>query len=284
LEDLIVTPKNLLEAMRASDVDIHILSHSNTRFLETVDSKRVAIYNKAMEPYRDEYLKKRWNGTIHPTNAHAQEAGMSLGEYRDFVYSSVLRDWPSEIARMKPLKEKMDKAGEVRLIGTDTDLSFSIKGRIAVVDDAKLNMPGGELYTAPVDDSATGKILFDLPSIYAGKEVTGIRLRFEKGMIVDYSASKNESLLKELIATDEGSKRLGEFGVGTNRGITRSTKTILFDEKIAGTIHLAIGNAYKQCGGINKSAVHWDMIKTMKPGEILMDDESVQKDGKFSWE
>jgi aminopeptidase len=178
----------------------------------------------------------------------------------------------------------MDKVSEVRLIGTDTDLSFSIKGRIAVIDDAKLNLPGGEVFTAPVDDSATGTIFFDLPSVYSRKEVTDIRLTFEKGLIVDYSASKNESLLKELIATDEGSKRLGEFGVGTNKGITRSTKNILFDEKIAGTIHLAIGDAYKECGGTNKSAVHWDMIKTVKPGQILMDGESVQKDGKFSWE
>jgi aminopeptidase len=208
---------------------------------------------------------------------------MSLTEYKDFVYSAMIRDWDAEVDRMRKLKSDMDNASEVRLMGKDTDLSFSIKGRTAVIDDAKYNLPGGEVFTAPLDDSATGKIYYDLPSLY-GKEVTDIRLTFDKGVVVDYSASKNESLLKELIETDEGSRRLGEFRIGTNRGINRFTKRILFDEKMAETVHLAIGRAYKECGGINKSAVHWDMIKTMKPGEIIMDGKTVQKDGKFSWE
>jgi aminopeptidase len=283
IEELAITSRNWLEVLRASDVDIIILSPANTRALENVDSKRMATHGKAAQPLREEQLKKRWNITVHPTNALAQDAGMSLTEYRDFAYSAMIRDWNAEIDRMKKLKAIMEKASEVQLIGEDTDLSFSMKGRTAVIDDARLNLPGGEVFTAPVDNSATGKIYFDLPAVY-GKEVTGVRLRFDKGVIVDYSASKNESFLKEIIETDDGSKRLGEFGIGTNRGINRFTRRILFDEKMVQTVHLAIGNAYKECGGVNKSAVHWDMIKTMKPGKIIMDGEPVQTDGKFIWE
>lgn len=284
LNDLAVTPRSMFELMKASDVNIHILSSANTRFLASTDSHRIGIQSKALQPVNQERLRKRWTATLHPTNAYAQEASMSLSEYRDFAYSAMLRDWENEIVRMNRLKKVMEKAEEVHLIGNDTDLSFSIKGRPAVVNDAKDNLPGGEVSTAPVDDSATGKIYYDLPAIYYGKEVTDIRLKFDRGVVVDYSASKNESFLKEMIETDDGSRRLGEFGVGTNRGINRFTRNLLFDEKMAETIHLAIGNAYESNGGINKSAIHWDMIKTMKPGKIFMDGQTVQKDGRFSWE
>lgn len=284
IKELGVTPRNYLELTRASDVAIHIASPANRKSLESADSQRLATYNQAFQPINEETLKKRWTATLHPTNSFAQEAGMSLSEYKEFAYSAIIRDWNTEIQRMKKLKVVMDKASEVRLIGKETDLSFSIKGRLAVVDDAKYNLPGGEVFTAPIDDSATGKIYYDLPAISYGKEVTDIRLEFNKGRIVDYFASKNEAFLKQMIETDEGSRRLGEFGIGTNRGINRFTKMILFDEKMAETVHLAIGRAYEECGGTNKSAIHWDMIKTMNPGEILMDGVSVQKDGKFSWE
>jgi len=209
---------------------------------------------------------------------------MSLAEYTEFVYSATLRDWKDEINWMQKLKQIMERADQVQLIGKETDLSFSIKGRVPVIDDAKSNFPGGEVFTASIDNSASGKIYFDLSSVKYGKEVTEIRLTFDKGVIVDYSASKNEALLKQIVETDEGSKRLGEFGIGTNRGINRFTRNILFDEKMADTIHLAIGFAYEECGGVNKSAVHWDMIKTMKPGEVIMDGQTIQKDGKFFWE
>lgn len=283
-EDLETTPRNYYELVKVSDAVIAIQAAGNTHFLEHVDPKRIGKRLQGLDPIAKEQLKKRWTGTLHPTNAHAQDAGMSLAEYREFVYSAILRDWKSEVERMKKLKQAMETTNQVRLIGRETNLSFSIKGRIAVVDDAKYNFPGGEVFTAPIDDSASGKILFDLPSVKYGAEVTDIRLTFEKGVVVDYSASKNEALLKHMIETDEGSKRLGEFGIGINRGIDRFTRNILFDEKMAGTIHLAIGNAYEECGGVNKSAVHWDMIKTMKPGEIIMDGKAIQKDGRFFWE
>ena len=220
----------------------------------------------------------------YPTEAFAQEAEMSLKEYEDFVYSAMLLNWEKEKEKMNEIKKIMDDTDKVRVVGKETDLTLSIKNRTPVVSDGTHNMPGGEVFTAPVDNSASGKIFFDLPSVRYGKEVHGIRLTLDKGQIVDYSASKNEALLKAMINTDEGSIRLGEFGIGTNRNITKFTRNILFDEKIAGTIHLAIGFAYKDCGGINESAIHWDMIKTMKQGQIILDGEIIQKDGKFKWD
>jgi len=182
---------------------------------------------------------------------------------------------------MEKVKAVLDKGDVVHLEGSETDLTMSIRGRNAVVGDATHNVPGGETYTAPLEDSAEGKIYFDFPGIIYGREVRDIRLRFEKGEVIDYSATKNENLLKAMLETDGGSRRIGEFGVGTNYGITRFTRNILFDEKIGGTIHLAVGRAYKECGGQNESAIHWDMIKTMKPGRIIVDSKLMQKDGVF---
>jgi len=163
--------------------------------------------------------------------------------------------------------------------GWTNDVFGTIYGK--VIDEGTHNMPGGEIFTAPVENSAEGKIYFDLPAIRYGKEVQDIRLEFRKGLIVDYSAGKNEDLLKAMIETDKGSRRLGELGIGMNWGITRFTKNILLDEKIGGTIHLAVGKSYKECGGRNQSAIHWDMIKTMKPGRIELDGAIVQEDGRF---
>jgi aminopeptidase len=282
--DLAVTPRNYYELVKISDAVIGIQAEANTRLLEHTDPKRIGIRLNALRPISEEQLKKRWCGTLYPTKASAQDARMSLQEYRDFVYSSVLRDWKVEAERMKKLKAAMENADHVHLVAKDTDLSFSVKGRIAVIDDAKHNFPGGEVFTAPIDDSATGKIYFDLPSVRYGQEVTDVRLTFEEGVVVDYSASKNGRFLKQIIETDQGSKRLGEFGIGANRGINRFTRNILFDEKMAETIHLALGHAYEECGGVNKSAIHWDHIKTMNPGEIIMDGQIIQKNGKFTWE
>ncbi|MFQ6077043.1 MAG: aminopeptidase, partial [Candidatus Bathyarchaeia archaeon] len=172
----------------------------------------------------------------------------------------------------------------VRLVGPGTDLTMSIKDRTSIVDDGVHNMPGGEVFTAPIEGSVEGDVYFDLPAIAYGKEVMEIRLRFEGGEIVDLSAGKNEALLRSMVDTDRGSRKLGELGVGMNRRIDRFTKNILFDEKIGNTIHLAIGRAYRECGGTNESAIHWDMIKTMEPGRIVVDGEAVYRDGRFRWE
>lgn len=283
-EFLDIYPKHLYELTKASDVVVSIRSDINTKTLGNVNPKKLTRRDKTVRPIQDERLSKRWCLTQAPTPGFAQDADMSLKEYEDFVYSAILIDWASQRTQMEKLKKALDQADKVRLVGEKTDLTMSVKGRNAIVGDATHNVPGGEVYTAPVDDSAEGEICFDLPGIRYGREIKGIRLKFSKGEVVDYSAETNQDALKSIIETDQGSKRIGELGIGTNRGIKRFTKNILFDEKIGDTIHLALGNAYKDCGGINKSAIHWDIIKTMKPGQILLDGKVLQKDGKFSWE
>ena len=283
-EFLDIYPKHLYELTKASDVVVSIRSDINTKTLGNVKPKKLTRRDKTVRPIQDERLSKRWCLTQAPTPGFAQDADMSLKEYEDFVYSAILIDWASQRTQMEKLKKALDQADKVRLVGEKTDLTMSVKERNAIVGDATHNVPGGEVYTAPVDDSAEGEICFDLPGIRYGREIKGIRLKFSKGEVVDYSAETNQDALKSIIETDQGSKRIGELGIGTNRGIKRFTKNILFDEKIGDTIHLALGNAYKDCGGINKSAIHWDIIKTMKPGQILLDGKVLQKDGKFSWE
>jgi len=283
-EYLQIFPGHYYELVKASDVVIHILSEENTRYLSSIDPRRIIVRSLATKRIADERLKKRWCVTQFPTPAQAQEAEMSLREYEDFVYSAVLRDWEKETEEMNRLRQAMNKTDTVQLIGDKTDLTMAIGGRSAVISDGTHNLPGGEVFIAPLEDSVDGEVFFDLPAVRYGKEVQGIRLKFAKGEIVDYSATKNEDLLGAMINTDEGSRRLGELGIGTNRGINRFTKNILFDEKMAGTIHLALGNAYKECGGTNESAIHWDMIKTMKTGKILMEGEAIQENGKFKWE
>ncbi len=269
-----VFPQHYYELVRASDVVISIHSEENTRYLSTVDPKRISARSLALKRISDERLKKRWCVTQCPTAAYAQEAEMSVQEYEDFVYSAMLRDWKKETEKMAKLKKIMDHTDEVQIIGEKTNLTMSIRGRTAVLSDGTHNMPDGEVFTAPVDDSANGEVFFDLPAVRYGKEVQGVRLKFKDGEVVDYSAEKNKGLLESMIQTDEGSKRLGELGIGVNRGITKFTRNILFDEKMAKTIHLAIGLAYKECGGVNESAVHWDMIKSInyRKGDMILFD------------
>jgi aminopeptidase len=282
---LMAVPRHYFELVKNSDVIISIRSNTNTKSLNNVDPERITIRVKALKDLQEERLGKRWCLTQYPTTGYAQDAEMSLKEYEDFVYSAILIDWTEQIKIMKRIKEVMDTTNEVRIIGEDTDLTMSIKGRTAVIGGPTHNVPGGEIFTAPIEDSAEGKIFFDLPAVIYGREVRGIRLQFEKGQIVNYSANRNEELLKKMINTDEGSQRLGELGIGTNRGIKRFTKNILFDEKIGNTIHLAIGRAYKECGGFNESAIHWDMIKTMNysEGNMMLFDGKLIKNVDETW-
>jgi len=275
------TPNHLFALVKASDVIISIRGENNLKALSGIDPKKISVRQSALMDVQEERLSKRWSLTQHPTNGYAQEAEMSLREYEDFVYGAILRDWEGERARMRSLADFLNKAEAVRIIGEETDLTMSIKDRNAVVGDVTHNVPGGEVFTAPIDDSAEGEIYFDFLAIRYGKEVTGVRLKFHKGELVGFSAEKNEDLLKSMVETDQGAKRLGELGIGTNYGIDRFTKNILFDEKIGGTIHLALGRAYPECGGVNKSAIHWDFIKSLNPGQLLVDGEAILRDGKL---
>lgn len=264
LETISTLPRHYYRLVQASDVIISIRSEANTKSLSNVPSQKISARAKTLKPIQDERLSKRWCLTQYPTMGYAQEAAMSFTEYTDFVFSAILINWDDQLRIMQELKQILDQTDEVKLIGEKTDLTMSIKGRNAVVGGPDNNVPGGEVFTAPIDDSAEGHIYFDLPAIKYGQEVEGITLHFEKGEVVDFSAERNEDLLRNMIETDSGARRLGELGIGTNRGISTFTKNILFDEKIGDTIHLALGRAYKECGGTNESAIHWDMIKTMK--------------------
>ena len=226
----------------------------------------------------------KWVGCQYPTPALAQEAEMSVDAFADFLYGACLLDWDAERERMQRYAERFDQADEVRLVAGDTDVRLSIAGRPTLVDAGGANMPGGEFFTSPVEDSAEGEIVFgEFPAVYSGREVRGIRLRFEGGKVVDASAEANEEFLLEQLDLDEGARRLGELGIGCNPGITRHMKNTLFDEKIDGTVHLALGNGLPDVGGENVSQLHWDIVKEMRNEgtRIELDGKTVQESGRW---
>jgi aminopeptidase len=283
-ETLKTVPAHLKAIIEKCDVFIALRSPVNTKALANVDPKRVLMNNKAHQEIQGIRLGKRWSLTVHPCQTLAQQANMSLEEYRDFVYGATLIDWAEESKMLYVMKEHLEKHNDIRYIGPETDLHASTKGRIWIASDGKHNMPSGEVFTAPVDNSVEGKIYFDIPFLQQGKEIEGVRLTFERGEVVDFSAEKEEATLKSIIGTDEGSRRLGEMAIGTNRGIKLYTLNMLFDEKIGDTVHCALGRAYKECNGVNESAVHVDMIKSMHEGEIYSGDEIIYSKGKYFYE
>ena len=276
-------PKTKLYEAKNIDCVVVIRASVNKKALSNIDPARSGIRARALRPISEVIVnKKRWILCNFPTNALAQEAEMSLEEYEDFVYNATNVDWKAVKRSELKLKRLLDKAREVRITGPETSLSMSIKGRKAVMCYGERNMPDGEVFLSPAENSAEGYVYYDMPAIYQGREVNGVRLRFKAGKVVDASAEKNESYLISVLDTDKGARYLGEFGIGVNYGIKRFSKDILFDEKIGGTVHLAVGRSYEQAGGKNASAIHWDMIKDLrKGGAIYLDGKVIQKNGKF---
>jgi len=267
----------------------------NEKSMSNIDPKKMQMRSKAGRKINDKFFERmasgdlRWCGTQFPTNASAQEGNMSLEEYEDFVYGAGLLDLEDPVSEWKKISEKQEKICDylntkktLHIKSKDTDLKMSIEGRKWVDCDGKLNFPDGEVFTTPIEDSVEGHIRFSYPGIYMGKEIEDIRLEFKEGKVVKASAAKGEELLHALLETDEGAKILGEIAIGTNYGIQKFTKNMLFDEKIGGTVHAAIGAAPGDTGGVNKSGIHWDMLCNMKDGgEILVDGELIYKDGQF---
>ena len=278
-----------------ADARIRILSDTNTRELSNVPPERQTRRQKTMHPHMTRMMERsasgdlRWNVTLFPTNAYASEASMSLRDYEDFYYRACLCDqddpvaaWQQAAQETNRLADWIEGREEVRIEGPGTDLTLNVAGRHFKPADGKYNMPDGEFFTGPVEDSAEGEITFHLPATYSGREVAGVRFRFEGGKVVDASAERGEDFLIEVLDTDEGARRLGELGIGTNFGIVDGTGEILLDEKIGGTVHLAVGQSYPETGGVNESAVHWDMICDLRQGgSITVDGEVLQRDGKF---
>jgi len=283
-ETLSTEPTHMRALIEKCDAFIFIRSPMNTKALANVDPKRMMLVNKANQEISAIRLSKKWCLTVHPCLTLAQQANMSMDEYQTFVYGATLVDWKEESKNLFLMKEHLESHSDIRFVGPETDLYAKTEGRIWIASDGKHNMPSGEVFTAPVEDTVEGKIYFDIPFLQMGKVIERVRLTFEKGEVVDFSAEKSEDALKTVIETDEGSRRLGEMAIGTNRGIKQYTLNMLFDEKIGDTIHCALGRAYKDNNGTNDSAVHVDMIKTMMEGEITAGDEIIYSKGKYFYE
>lgn len=280
------------------DSILSIGAEENTRALSSIDPAKQARVAKASAPISKIHMQRSankemsWCYTEFPTHASAQEAEMSLREYRDFVFTAgKLNDedpvtaWKAEGRRQRILKEWLEQRSQVHLKGTDVDLRMSIKERKFELADGKYNFPDGEIFTAPVEDSVNGWIRFKYPAIAGGREVNDVELWFEDGKVVKEQASKNQEYLTAMLNTDEGARYLGEWGIGTNYDIPKFTKNMLFDEKLGGTIHLAVGAGYPETGAKNESGVHWDMLCDMNEAEITVDGELFYKDGKpVGWE
>jgi len=294
-EQLAFVPPHRELLIGTVDAVIGILSDYNTRALSGVDPKKQAAYSRAHSRLHKVFLERaargelRWCGTLYPTHALAQEASMSLSEYEEFVFRACYVDQEDPVAKWREMQKHNDRIIEalkdidvLRIVGEETDLTLSVKGRTWINADGHKNFPDGEIFTGPVETSANGHIRFSFPGIYRGNAIEDIRLTFRDGKVVDAKAKVGESLLKALLNTDSGASYLGELGIGTNYGIQRFSRHILFDEKIGGTVHLAVGSGYPETGSKNESGVHWDMICDLRNGgEIYGDGQLIYKDGKF---
>lgn len=288
-------PRPLQVIMETYDVRISVLAESNTRSLSNVDPGRIVTQQEARADLMHTFMQRsaagqlRWVVAPFPTHALAQDADMGLGEYEDFVYRACLPDmadpvgyWKRFSAAQQAIVDWMKGKDEVHLTGPDTDLRLKVAGRTFVNCDGRFNVPDGEIFTGPVEDSIEGHVLFSYPAIYGGREVTGVRLWFEQGKVVRATADKNQDYLNKTLDTDSGARFVGEFAIGTNRSITRFTREILFDEKIGGSFHMALGAGYPETGSKNESAIHWDMICDLRrDGEIHVDGDLLYKNGDF---
>ncbi|MFH1382672.1 MAG: aminopeptidase [Chloroflexota bacterium] len=297
-EQLKHVPKPLEMIMQTYDVRISILAEVNTKALSNVDPNKIVLQQRARTGLMRTFMRRsaagelRWTVAPFPTNALAQDAEMGLNEYEDFVYGACLPDLNDPVGYWKRFSTRQQKVVDwlrdkknIHVKGKETDLRLNVAGRTFVNCDGHYNMPDGEIFTGPVENSVEGHVCFSYPAIYSGREVTGVRLWFEKGKVVKASADKNEDFLIKTLDTDAGSRTVGEFAIGTSEGITRFTREILFDEKIGGSFHMALGAGYPETGSKNESAIHWDMICDLRDGgEIRADDELLYQNGKFTIE
>jgi aminopeptidase len=283
------------EEIEQIDALVTIWSEVNTRSLSRVDPDRHAQHiaaNRKLSNRRWERISKgemSWCGTLFPTNGHAQEAEMSLAEYEDFVFAAChvheedpASHWRAVSAGLAARAAELGGVRELRIVGPDTDLRLGVDGRSWLAADGRYNMPDGEVFTSPIETETEGEIRYTFPAVYHAREVEDIRLRFEQGRVVDGEASRGNDYLQSLLDMDAGARVLGEVAFGLNYEIDRFTRNILFDEKIGGTMHLALGSGFQQAGGQNTSGLHWDMICDLREeGEVYADGELIWKNGHF---
>jgi len=284
-----------IEQIEHADVRIVFESEYNTRSLSDADPARQALVQRARKRLGDRLFERaaagelRWLVTLWPTQAAAQEAGMSLGEYEDFVFRAGFLDrddpaaaWREFGERLDGLAEWLGRARELRVVADGTDLRLGVGGRTWVASSGHENFPDGDIFTGPVETSVNGEIAFSFPAAFGGRVIEGVRLRFEAGEVVEASARRGGDFLQEMLALDDGARRVGEFAFGLNDAITEFTLNTLFDEKIGGTVHLALGKSYPETGGQNTSALHWDLVTDLRVGsEVYADGEVVYRDGRF---
>jgi aminopeptidase len=296
-EQLDFVPQFHKTAFEEFEVLIKVRSELNTRALSSLDPSRQARRQKALSTLLEAQMRRgaekslRWMSTLFPTPGYAMEAEMGFEEYQDFVYAALHADentpdpvayWQGVEQEQKRIVDRFEGNDRVTLRGPNVDLSLSIKGRTFRNASGQHNLPDGEIYTGPVEDSANGWVRYTYPAIYQGRMVEGVELTFEQGRVVKATARKNEDFLNRMLETDAGARYLGEFAIGTNFEINRFTRNILFDEKIGGSFHMALGAGYPETGSRNKSVIHWDMICDMREdAEILVDGEVVYRNGSF---
>ena len=275
---------------------LSIWGHENTRALSGVDPKRQALVQRYQRPIFDLLFKRmgegslKWCGTQFPTLSDAQDAEMSLDKYADFVYraghvhkADPVKHWKKVSAEHERLIKKLDKISRLHIRGEGTDLKMNVKGRKWVNCAGTENFPDGEVFTSPIENTVEGHITFSFPAVYMGREVQGVRLDCKKGKIIKESASKNVEFLTSMLNTDKGARFVGEIAVGTNYEIKQFSRNTLFDEKIGGTCHLAVGASIPEAGGKNKSAIHWDMVCDLKKGGVIeADGQIIYRNGKFT--
>lgn len=287
--------KREMAIVESYDALLVVWGGNNTKPLANVDSDRITLRRRARGPWMTEFSRRcgegtmRWVGTQFPTHSDAQEAGMSLDEYEDFVFGAGFMNdenpvlqWQERSKKQQKICNFLQQKKELRYVAKDTDITFGIEGRTWMNCDGHRNFPDGEVFTTPIRDTVNGYIAYSFPGIYSGKEVEGIKLVFKDGRVVEASAEKGEELLLSLLDTDDGSRYVGEVAIGTNYGIEKFTHNTLFDEKIGGTVHVAVGSGFPATGGNNESGLHWDMICDMRQGgEIYADGELIYKNGEF---
>lgn len=279
--------------------EISAWAHRNTRALTNASATKQAAISRARRPILDTFMKRicargkkqlRWVGTQFPCHACAQDAEMSLTEYADFVFragylhlDNPIAEWKRIRVAQQRLVDHLNKVSEIRFVAPNgTDIRFGVKGRKWINCDGKNNFPDGEVFTGPIEDATEGEIRFTYPAVYQGHEVADVWLRFRAGKVVDARASKGRDFLYKMMDQDAGGRILGELAIGTNYAIKNFTRNTLFDEKIGGTVHTALGAAYPESGGRNKSALHWDIVCDLrKGGRIEADGKTIAKNGRF---
>ena len=278
-----------------AECSIRVIAEANTRASSELDPQRQQLFQNARASLRQIDMRRaaegkhRWTLTIFPTPAHAQDAGMSTDAYADFLFSACKLDRDDPIAAWADLRAEQQRLidwltprSTIHVTGPDTDLTLETRGRIWINSDGKRNFPSGEIFTGPIETSANGTVRFSFPVVTSGREIEDIRLRFVDGVVVEASAARNEDYLRSMLESDEGARQLGEFAFGTNFDITRFTKSILLDEKIGGTIHMALGAGYPDTGSTNRSAIHWDLICDLREqGRVTVDGVPFLEGGRF---